>query len=71
MEMVLFVVAIPLAAIIWFIYDVAMFVKCPKEQVEKRKRKFWAMIGSGTVVVFYVGVLIGLMVLLSSAVEHM
>lgn len=71
MEIVLFTVVMPLSVMMWFIYDLVTFLQCPKEQAEKRKRKFWAMITSGTVMVFYVGIMFGLILWLSSAVEHM
>ena len=74
MELFLFLglfFAMPIGVIIWFIVNTVMFFKCPKEQVEKRKRCKTLMIVSGILSGLFIlgyGVLI---ICFSIALSHM
>lgn len=61
----------PIMAVIWFIGNIILYIKCPKEMIKEKKGYLIEMIVSGIVAVFFVSALIGLIILFGRAGEHM
>ena len=68
---VIVVLLVPIRAVIWFLVSIILYIKCPKEERKEKKRRLIEMIVSGVAAVFLVSALIGLIILLSRALEHM
>ncbi len=71
MEVGIILFGVPLASIAWFIYDLVLFLKCPKEEVEKRKKCRIQMILSAILALFFVGTVTSVIYFFSRAVQHM
>lgn len=61
----------PLIAALWFLGSIFLYIKCPKESVEKKKKWRKHMIISGVVAVLLVSAFIWLVIQFSQAIEHM
>lgn len=64
-------IGVPLASLVWFIVDLVLFLKCPKEDKEKRRKCRIQLILSGILAFIFVGGIMLLLYIISRAVEHM
>lgn len=62
---------LPLLSLVWFIVDLVLFLKCPKEDTKKRRKCRIQLILSGILAFIFVGGLTLLLYILSQAVTHM
>lgn len=63
--------AIPIGVIIWFIVNTIQFIKCPKEQVEKRKERKTLMIASGVLSGLFILAYATLIICFAISLSHM
>lgn len=61
----------PVMSLGWFIFDLVLFLKCPKEDTEKRRKCRIQLILSGILAFIFVGGVILLLYILSQPVWHM
>lgn len=64
-------IGVPLASLVWFIVDLVLFLKCPKEDKEKRRKCWIQLILSAILAFIFVGGVTLLMYIISQAVQHM
>lgn len=62
---------IPLLALIWFGVSLTLFLRTPKENLERRKTRRILVICSGAVLCVTLGALLALMLLFAMAIRHM
>lgn len=71
MELLFIIFGLPLVSLIWFIFDLVLFLKCPKEEREKRRRYRNQLIISGILAFVFIGGVSLLMYWFSQAMRHM
>lgn len=69
--MELLIIGLPLVSLIWFIFDLVLFLRCPKDEKEKRRRYRNQFIMSGILAFVFIGGVSLLMYWFSQAMEHM
>ena len=62
---------LPLALIAWFVVSLVMFLRCPKEETEKRKNWRFSLIISSVIIGLAAVCLVALMVLFAMAIMFM
>ncbi|MCH5348360.1 MAG: hypothetical protein J1E40_03485 [Oscillospiraceae bacterium] len=62
---------IPLAILIWFIVSLVLFIRCPDEDTDRRKKLKIMLIISSVVFGLLILAIIGLIVILSLAIMNM
>lgn len=71
MELLIIFFGLPLVSLIWFIFDLVLFLRCPKDEKEKRRRYRNQSIMSGILAFVFIGGASLLMYWFSQAMEHM
>lgn len=71
MELLIIIFGLPLVSLIWFIFDLVLFLRCPKGEKEKRGRYRNQLIISGILAFVFIGGVGLLMYWFSQAMEHM
>ncbi len=71
MELLIIIFGLPLVSLIWFIFDLVLFLKCPKEEREKRRRYRNQLIISGILAFVFIGGVSLLMYWFSQTMRHM
>ena len=71
MELLILFFGLPLVSLIWFIFDLVLFLNCPKGEKEKRRRYRNQLIMSGILAFVFIGGVSLLMYWFSQAMEHM
>jgi len=71
MELLIIFFGLPLVSLIWFIFDLVLFLRCPKDEKEKRRRYRNQLIMSGILAFMFIGGVSLLMYWFSKAMEHM
>lgn len=71
MELLIIFFGLPLVSLIWFIFDMVLFLRCPKDEKEKRRRYRNQFIMSGILAFVFIGGVSLLMYWFSQAMEHM
>lgn len=62
---------LPVVSLGWFIVDLVLFLKCPKEDKEKRRKRGIQLVLAAIVAFIFVGGVTMLLYMLSQAVQHM
>lgn len=62
---------VPLAILIWFIVSLVLFIKCPDEDTDRRKKLKIMLIVSGVVLGLLILAIIALIIILSLAIMNM
>lgn len=62
---------IPLAILIWFIVSLVLFIRCPDEDTDRRKKLKIMLIISSVIFGLLILAIIGLIVILSLAIMNM
>lgn len=62
---------IPLAILVWFIVSLVLFIKCPDEDADRRKKLKVMMIISSVVFGLLILAIVALVVILSLAIMNM
>ena len=62
---------IPLAVLVWFIVSLVLFIKCPDEDTDRRKKLKVMMIISSVVFGLLILAIVALIVILSLAIMNM
>lgn len=74
MEYILFIFllyGIPLAAVVWFIVSLILFVRTPKSEIQRRRRAKVRLIISAVMAGIFLAALIALMITFFIAIAHM
>lgn len=71
MEVVIILFGVPLASVVWFIFDLVMLLRCPREESERRKKYRNQTILSAILAFLLVGGVSLLIYWFSQAVQHM
>lgn len=71
MEVVIILFGVPLASVAWFIFDLVLFLRCPREEMERRKKYRNQTILSAILAFLLVGGVSLLVYWFSRAVQHM
>lgn len=71
MELLIIIFGLPLLSLIWFVFDLVLFLKCPKGEQEKRKKYRNQLIMSGVVAFVLIGGISLLMYWFSQVLQHM
>lgn len=62
---------LPVMSLVWFIVALVLFLKCPKEDTKKRRKRGIHLILAAIVAFIFVGGVTMLLYMLSQAVAHM